>query len=41
MHNRHVVLQEEEACMSRYQEEMLTRVRELHQIARGATIENK
>ena len=33
-------LQEEEAAMTRYQEEMLTRVRELHEIARGAAIIN-
>jgi len=31
---------EEEAAMTRYQEEMLTRVRELHEIARGAAIQN-
>merc|ERR1711892_1244395 len=31
---------EEEAQMSRYQEEMLSRVMELHDIARGAMVEN-
>jgi hypothetical protein len=34
-------LQEEEANLSRYQEEMLTRVMELHEIARGGNMENK
>jgi len=31
---------EEEAQMTMYQEEMLARVMELHQIARGGVIEN-
>ena len=33
-------LQEEEAQMTRYQEEMLSRVMELHEIAKGGMIAN-
>ena len=34
------VTKEEEAEMTRYQEEMLSRVMELHQIAKGGMISN-